>query len=147
MMAVAPSLDAKVMAEIHRQSFEEPWSALFMGALLGQPGVVALVSPAENPSGFVMVRIAADEAEILTVAVAPDHRRRRVGQQLMSAALKLMAENNVARCFLEVAADNTAAKALYANLGFVRCGVRPKYYGTGPIQTDAVIMEKIITKS
>jgi [ribosomal protein S18]-alanine N-acetyltransferase len=137
-------MDAAAMAEVHGASFDDPWSALFVGALLNQPGVYALAGPSTTMGGFIIIRIAADEAEVLTIGVRPTERQRGLGKSLLSAAIELMKDNGVVRCFLEVAEDNAAAKALYAGLGFSLCARRPKYYGSGPIQTDALVMERVL---
>jgi ribosomal-protein-alanine N-acetyltransferase len=140
-ITVGPTLDAESLARLHATSFDDAWSALFMGALLVQPGVTALITPQQDPVGFILIRIAADEAEILTLAVAPSARRGGFGLALLKAALGLMADQNVTRCFLEVAADNAAARALYERAGFSPCGRRAEYYARDQARADALVME------
>lgn len=136
---VAASLDARVLAALHAASFDDAWSELFVGALLVQPGVIALVTPEQTPVGFILLRVIAGEAEILTLAVTPAERGRGQGRALLSAALDVMTAQNVTRCFLEVAENNTAARALYDGAGFVICGRREKYYAQ---RIDALVMER-----
>jgi len=136
--AVMPTHDVRVLAALHAASFDDAWSELFVGALLVQPGVSALVTPADDAQGFIMTRVADDEAEILTLAVRPAARGRGHGGALLDAALCLMRAQNAARCFLEVAEDNAAARALYDRAGFTPCGRREKYYSH---RTAAVVME------
>lgn len=131
--------EAPVFAALHGTSFDEPWTAESFAVLLAQPGVAGWLW-GEPPDGLLLVRAAADEAEILTVAVAPAMRRRHGADMMLAEALRILAQGLTRRVFLEVAADNTAALALYGRAGFVPCGRRPGYYAKGSI--DAVIMER-----
>ena len=86
-------------------------------------------------SGFVLARIVADEAEILTIAVAEPVRGQRIGERLMEqVVIGALAQGGVA-LFLEVAEDNQSAISLYDRMGFSEVGRRPAYYQrkTGPI--------------
>ena len=78
--------------------------------------------------GFVLVRRAADEAEILTIAVRTGQRGRGYGRLLMEEALRRLYRDRVAACFLEVDRGNAAALALYRKLGFAEVGRRKGYY-------------------
>ncbi len=121
------------MAAIHAQAFAEAaWDASAFGVLLAQPGVFGFVDEA---GGVLLLRVAADEAEILTIGVAV--RRQGVGRRLMVAGLEFLRGLDVVAVFLEVAANNTAARGLYEGLGFVRVGERKGYYGDGG---DAVVL-------
>jgi ribosomal-protein-alanine N-acetyltransferase len=136
--------DAALLAALHRSSFDEPWSEAFFASLLGQPGTMALTVADPAPLGFILVRVAADEAEILTLAVVPSARRAGRGRRLVEAALAALAASTARRCLLEVAADNAAAIALYAAGGFKPCGRRPGYYRRGQVAVDAVLMERAL---
>ena len=94
------------------------------------PGVFALSSQ----DGFVLARAAGGEAEILTLAVAPAARGQGLGRALLQAAAAHAATLGAQSMFLEVGADNPAALALYAGLGFVRAGQRKAYYAA-PVRT------------
>ena len=102
------------------------------------------VSTGAGLAGFVLVRIALDEAEILTIAVNPDARRSGVGRTLMAAMEASLADSGVSRVFLEVSTQNTAARALYERQGCSRVGLRRGYYGDG---TDALVLEKTLPGS
>jgi ribosomal protein S18 acetylase RimI-like enzyme len=120
---------ADLLAVLHAQAFDDPWDAPALAALLAGDGVTALVAgEADAPLGFVMLRSVADEAEILTIAVLPAARRRRVGRALMGEAILMARAAGAGRLFLEVAEDNPPALGLYASLGFVQQGRRPGYY-------------------
>jgi ribosomal-protein-alanine N-acetyltransferase len=133
--------DAPVFAALHATSFAEPWTADSFAVLLAQPGVAGWLW-GEAPDGLLLVRAVADEAEILTVAIAPTARGRRGGDVMIDEALHVLAQGLTRRMFLEVAADNAPALALYRRAGFTPCGRRPGYYAKGAI--DAVIMERAI---
>lgn len=139
---MSPALTAPaVLAELHRSCFAAPWSETEFAALLGQPGVVA----AAEAEGFILIRVAADEAEILTLAVRPDARRRGLGRRLVEAGARAAAGRGAARLFLEVAEDNVAARALYGAAGFVEAGRRRAYYPRpeGPA-ADALILARAL---
>ena len=122
-----------------------PWSRAGCAQLLAQPGIVAMVCEQGHAVvGFIVARQAADEAEILNLAVAPQSRRAGHGSALLSAVLQQFQRQNAARAFLEVRESNAAAIAFYARNGFVPIGRRKAYY-SGP-KEDAVLMEKKLTK-
>lgn len=114
-------------AAIHALCFDEPWDAATLAQLLEAPGTFACA--AGSPlSGFVLARIAAGEAEILTIAVVPAARRQRLGHLLMTSAAATALAGGATALFLEVAEDNRPALALYRRLGFRQVGTRPAYY-------------------
>ena len=129
---------ADALARLHAACFEypRPWRAAEFAALLEDPSII-LVS---SPGGFGLARLAADEGEILTLAVAPDARRQGIGAALLGGMLDRLRNRGAGRVFLEVAADNAAARALYARAGFDETGRRPRYYGTGAAAMDALIL-------
>ena len=125
-----------VLAAIHAAAFSggEAWSLAMFAAQLGQPGVIALLDEA---GGLIVMRVAADEAEVLTLGVVPEARRKGVGRALLQAGCAAARDGGAAKVFLEVAARNTGALALYEGDGFRRVGVRRRYYADGG---DAVMM-------
>jgi [ribosomal protein S18]-alanine N-acetyltransferase len=129
------------LAALHAAAFDgpgdAPWSAAAFAGLLSQAGVFAV----EAPDGFILMRTVADEAEILTLAVGPAARRRGLGAGLVGEAVLAATARGAVRVFLEVAGDNTAARALYARAGFVEAGRRPGYYaGPDGGRRDALIL-------
>ncbi len=133
MIAEATTRDCARMAGLHAGAFADGWDAAAFRDLLGSPGVRALL----GPDGFIVVRTAADEAEILTLAVAPEARRAGLGRALARRAAELAREQGAARLYLEVSAANVAARALYAALGFTEIGRRARYYADG---ADALVL-------
>jgi len=116
--------EAARLAAIHAEAFETPWDAASLSALLDSPGV--LLTAEEN--GFILIRVVADEAEILTLAVRPGARRSGLGGRLVAEAIARAAALGADRMFLEVAEGNVAARALYARAGFAEAGRRRGYY-------------------
>ena len=134
---------AGVLAEIHVQAFDQPWDEASMLSALVQPGAFALLAhdDAGEPLGFVLLRVAGDEAEVLTIATLPKARRRGVARILMEDACEVVRERGASRVFLEVADDNTAARGLYDRLGFTQVGLRRGYYTrTGGARVDARVL-------
>ena len=118
-------------ARIHAQSFSRGWSAEDFQALLADPATCADAASIGSPRrllGFAVSRIAADQAEILTIAVDAAARRRGAGRALLQAHLAHLAERRARSLFLEVDAQNAAALALYARFGFRQVGERRAYY-------------------
>ena len=136
LVALAPA-HAGVMAALHHICFSDPWSEKAMAALLTLPGIFGWLATEDRPEGFVLARIAADEAEILTILVLPPYRRHGLAERLLQAAADEARRLGAAKLFLEVAANNAAALGLYTKGGFQRTGLRPRYYGNS---TDAVLM-------
>lgn len=89
--------------------------------------------------GFAGYFAAADQADILDVAVLPAHRRRGIARALMETVLAEAASDGVQTMFLEVRASNAPAIALYTLLGFTPCGKRKNYYSAP--REDAVLMQ------
>jgi ribosomal-protein-alanine N-acetyltransferase len=126
--------DALAMAAIHAACFAKSWDAVEIGQFLGVPGSLALLastSPAQPPQGFLIVRGAGDEAEILTLAVEPGCRRQGLARALLGAATAALRAAGAKRLFLEVEDGNSAARGLYRSLGAVVLGRRPRYYEHG----------------
>lgn len=129
---VAPGL-----AAIHGRALVPAWPESAFATLLAQPGVWV----EGQDEGFVLMRLAADEAEVLTLAVVPEARRRGLAFRLMTQALERALALGAGQVFLEVAEDNAAARALYGRLGFVETGRRARYYNReGGVAADALIL-------
>lgn len=88
--------------------------------------------------GFVGMWFMVGEAHIVTLAVEPEVRRQGLGEALLLAAIDLAVANDQDVLSLECRVSNTAAQALYEKYGFLRVGVRPRYYSD--TQEDALIM-------
>jgi [ribosomal protein S18]-alanine N-acetyltransferase len=139
---------AEACARLHAEGFAHPWSTEEVAQLIA--GSTTLAAAALDPAngrlrGFILSRLAADEAEILTVAVETASRRKGVGRALIGEALRQASNAGAKTMFLEVGKDNAPALALYERLGFVKVGERAGYYrrpdGT---RAAAVIMRKAL---
>ena len=143
-IAADPS-NAQRLAEIARQAFdgrESAWSAVDLLALGGPPNAAMIVDDAFD-AGLLILRMAADEAEILDFGVLPPARRKGLGRELLMAAQDFARQSGIKRMFLEVAIDNAAARALYAGSGFSQVGRRKHYYlRPGGTRADALILSR-----
>lgn len=92
-------------------------------------------------AGYGVLMIAADEAHLLNLSVAPEWRRRRVGTELTRFFVQLARDYGAERIYLEVRPSNAPARALYSAHGFIEAGVRRDYYPAAQGREDAVIME------
>jgi len=140
---VRAASDPARLAALHGASFTNPrpWSAAEIAGLLAN-GATFLI---EDAAGFALGRAVADEAELLTLAVPPARRRAGIGSRLLAAFLAAAAERGATSAFLEVAADNAAALALYRRHGFSEVGRRRGYYRDSPSgAVDAVVMRRAI---
>lgn len=133
---------APVLAALHQDAFLTPWSTQTFTDLLSQPTVRVWVWGTHEPAGFVLTQAAADEVEILTIAVRAETQRSGIAKALMASALADAAAHGAVTCHLEVAEDNTAAKALYIHLGFSPSGRRSGYYARSAGPVDAILMKK-----
>jgi ribosomal-protein-alanine N-acetyltransferase len=131
-----------ILSEIHRAAFSDasrPWSAEEVRDLLAGDGARLI----DAGDGFAIIRRAADEAELVTLAVRPECWGRGVGRALLVDALRAAAEEGASAMFLEVDVANVRAVALYRCAGFGEVGRRPRYYrrrdGTA---SDAIVMRR-----
>ena len=122
------------MAAIHAACFAKAWSASEIGQFVTAPGCLSLLAstaPEGTAQGFLIVRSAGDEAEILTLAVDPSRRRQGLARALLAAAIAALRKAGAKQLFLEVDEANEPARGLYQSLGAVAVGRRPRYYEHG----------------
>ncbi|MDB5545583.1 MAG: ribosomal-protein-alanine N-acetyltransferase [Hyphomicrobiales bacterium] len=118
-------------AAMHKDFFARPWSSAEIEDLLRQSGAVADIAtdgPGKKLFGFVISRVLAPEAELLTIAVARSRQGSGVGRALLSGHLARLAADRANQVFLEVDEANGAALHLYRAFGFQEVGKRPGYY-------------------
>lgn len=132
------------LAELHALGFQtpRPWTASEFQTFLEMPEVFLI----GDEKCFLLARMVADEAEILTLLSHPEHRRKGLAVDRLG---KLETQTRTKGCnqiFLEVAASNTAARALYTSQGYTESGTRSDYYrepnGT---KIDALVLSKVLT--
>ena len=132
------------MARIHGAAFitERSWTASEFSDLLSQRHTELIAQPA----GFALTRTIAGESELLTLAVDPAYQRQGIAFTLMSDWL-IHATEVAEIAFLEVAADNSAALALYNRMSFAQSGRRKAYYSrANGVTADAIVMSCALTK-
>ena len=129
------------MAQIHKDAFvlERPWTAEEFDHLAAQPSS-KILSVADC---FVFGRLTLEELEILTIACSPSEQRQGYAFMLMMELLSITKKEGGHSVFLEVAADNIAARALYRRLGFDQAGCRKNYYKRrNGLSCDAFLLKK-----
>lgn len=127
----------KALAALHAASFSKPrpWAEQEFSDLLTMPGVFLLT----RPDAFLLGRVIVDEAELLTLAVAETARRAGLGRALVTEFAATSQQRGAVTAFLEVAADNQAARSLYLSAGWQESGLRRRYYGP---DLDAIVMRR-----
>jgi ribosomal-protein-alanine N-acetyltransferase len=124
--------DPPALARLHAAAFPKGWTAeALAGLLVTSCGFVAC-APTGEPLGFLLWQQAGEDADLLTLAVAPAHRRCGIARTLVVEMLAALTLAGVRRVFLEVAKGNAAACALYKELGFETVGLRRNYYSDQP---------------
>ena len=126
----AVGADAPRLGDLHGQGFERAWGIGEFESLLSEPNVLGHLAEGrfKRACGFVLSRLAQDEAEILSIVVAIKARRLGVGAALLERHLAALTQRGVRRLFLEVEEENDAACALYRRYGFGMVGKRSSYY-------------------
>jgi ribosomal-protein-alanine N-acetyltransferase len=144
----------KACARIHAQGFPHPWSTEEFESMLAGRDVIAHAAHLPSrlrrwtagPVGFVVSRLAADQAEILTIAVMPKARGRGVGAALLASHLPSVAANGAKVLFLEVEATNKTAIRLYQSFGFRQVGERKAYYRVADVgRATALVLRRDLT--
>ncbi len=140
--------DAKWLAALHAACFPETrcWNEQMFQSSLFAPQTLGLaLQENHHPLAFILLGLAADEAEILTVATHPDHMRQGCAAKLLVHAVDELKTRGIHKIFLEVATDNAPAIAFYEKHGFTNVGQRKNYYpaldGTGH-NVDAIVMAR-----
>jgi ribosomal-protein-alanine N-acetyltransferase len=125
----ASAEDPETLAELELRCFPDPWPAEGFRATLDTPGGAGFVATsASGLAGYVLTLNAGRVAELLNVAVAPEHRRHGLARRLIDRALGALEAEGVEEVFLEVRESNEAAIRLYEAAGFGRIGRRRGYY-------------------
>ena len=140
------ALDLDQAAALHAESFgplgERMWTRQDLAELIVLPGVAGLLlQVGGDDAGLAVCQVAADEAELLTLAIRPVHRRQGGARRLLAAVIDYVRACGARTLFLEVGVDNPAARRLYESQGFRAVGERRAYHqrGQGP-PADGLIM-------
>jgi [ribosomal protein S18]-alanine N-acetyltransferase len=124
--------DVGALAALHAAAFHRGWSeGEFEQLLLDRAVIAHHAAVAGSLVGFILSRLVAGEAEILSIAVAASRRGKGLGRQLLDLHLRRLAGLGTRAVFLEVDANNTSARRLYQRAGFRSVGRREGYYPAG----------------
>src|SRR5471030_1533709 len=136
MLYPATRAEIDVMATVHAAAFpvRDAWSRDVFDLQLAIPGVFGLL---DWLGGMILARVAADEAEILTLAVLPAQRRSGIATALLREAILVAVRMGARSVFLEVSVANIAARQVYTRAGFIETGRRPHYYS---YNSDALVL-------
>lgn len=142
-------LDAPIIAALQNEIFpDEPWSQDAVSRLIGGSGVIAWIAAGRDygemmPVGFAIGRVAADEAEVLTIGVLAGARRKGLGRRLVEAVIDKARAAGALRLHLEVSDLNAGAQHLYRTLKFREVGRRRGYYTAGKGKpADALLLAR-----
>lgn len=144
----ATEADLNEIAQIERACFADPWTEESFRRLLGGHSAIFQIvgyPPHFAVAGYVIAFAIGEDAELLNIAVDPEHRGKGLAGQMLDAVLIELAGRGVKNAFLEVRESNGAARALYGSRGFTEIGRRRSYYRR-PIE-DALVMRRMLEVS
>lgn len=132
------------MTYIHAEAFANYWNPSDFNDFFSVSGTHAILAEIdETPVGMAVLRVAGEQADIITIAVRPQYRRHGLATTMMKQSIEKAVSLGADAMFLDVENGNTAAIALYAALGFTQLSRRKLYYrqkdGT---YTDALVMTR-----
>jgi ribosomal-protein-alanine N-acetyltransferase len=136
--------DAARLAQLHGASFHRGWGEGEFDVMLTERNMlVHRLRQGRQVIGFAVSRMAADEAEILSVAIDAGQRGRGLSRDLLMTHLGHLAGRGVRTVFLEVEENNQPARRLYEWAGFGVVGRRERYYQQpGGEQLNALLMRR-----
>ena len=135
--------DVKAVSEIEAISIRRPWSYDSLMDACNDPNALYIVACEDSQGlGYVGMWVSFEDAEITSVAVHPDFRRKGVAKRLLEEGALLAAKRGVEKLFLEVRVSNTAAKNLYEKNGFKSLALRPGIY-ENPVEDGLLMMRRI----
>jgi len=131
-LSEARPADAAAIAALHKASFQRGWGEEEVYSLLIDKNVIAhRAVTGRVMAAFILSRLAAGEAEILSIAIARKQRGRGLSRPLLDLNLRRLAGLGARTVFLEVDENNAPARALYRRAGFADVGRRKSYYQSG----------------
>ena len=139
---IAKSSDLDDIYELDVQTFAMPWSKEALSYdILENDNAFVIVAECEGEfAGYADIWTVLDEADLNSIAVRVDFRRKGIGDAIMLTMTEMLSANGVATINLEVRVSNIPAIKLYKKYGFKECGVRPGYYLDNG--EDALIMKR-----
>lgn len=138
-----PIFTAADLAELHASGFEASWSeADFEGHIQRKTDPITPLFKGGVLIGFALLRLAVDQAEILTIVIHPDVQKQGLGEELLRRAEQDALSQGADIIFLDVAADNPAAISLYRKSAYREYGKRPGYYKRSYGRIGALLFQK-----
>lgn len=130
--------------EIEKLCFTPAWSKAQLSDEITRDDAFTAVSKENGViTGFCVMRMAGDQAELFQIAVRPDFRRNGTAEKLLNRGIEWTKEKNAESVFLEVRESNSPAIGLYQKLGFEKLGVRKNYY-TQPVENAVIMVRKVM---
>lgn len=134
---------------LERESFPDPKNGNLFSSVYDEAATHMRYFVAQDEHGaivgYLLLSLAADEAEIVTVAVCPSLRQRGIATTLMREALSIARAGGASACYLEVRESNLPARHFYEKMGFVVVGRRKMYYSAP--EEDALVMKLSMEQS
>lgn len=132
------------VAELEKQIFSDSWDISVFEKMKDDSAERLFVAINDDNQllGYCCLQIVLDEAEVLRIAVAPQHRKRGIGACILKYLISFLAQKGSKTIFLEVRSDNAPAIKLYEAIGFKKLSVRKDYYSKG---CDGLIYNYSIT--
>ncbi len=146
---ILPALpaDAPDLAALHAQALPPGWPAAdFAASCASENRIVLKAADGAGLLGFAVLQFAADEAEILSIAVAKEARHNGIGSAILVACTAECERKNISYLYLEVAEGNGAALKLYRKFGFGVLARRPNYYQAGRSGPETALIMRLETK-
>ena len=132
--------DLAAVQAVESRAYEFPWTIGIFRDCLRADYPAWVLHDGSRIAGYFLMSIAAGEAHVLNICVAPEMQGQGHGRRLLHALLQMARGRNVSRVFLEVRPSNANAIALYFDEGFNEIGRRPRYYPAKDGREDALVM-------
>lgn len=141
-LSVRPVQEADLPAvlEIERQSYSHPWSEGVFQDCFRPNYRLWLLLDGDRLAGYAVVSYQFDEAHLLNICIAPDHRGRGIGRRLLRHVVATSVHDGMVMVVLEVRVSNRTAIELYTSEGFQEVGERPDYYPAAKGRENAKVM-------
>ena len=132
--------DLTAVAQIEARAYEFPWTLGIFRDCLNAGYACWVLEQQGRMIGYGVLSVAAEEAHVLNVCVAPAEQCCGHGRRLLRRLVDLARWHGARRVFLEVRPSNVRAVAIYRRAGFVEIGRRPNYYPARRVREDAIVM-------
>ena len=137
-------LNPLLMEIIHQKCFVKYWDEAYFSSLLNNQNYKIFIASDKNLFGFLIIQLAKDFAEVITLAIDPKKRRLGIAYNLLKEAINWLALNNFSQLTLEVSVNNIPAQKLYQSLKFIEVGKRKNYYNLNGKLVDGLVYYKKI---